>query len=141
MGSKNNPEQSSANSTGGKSDSNILGKMIADKQKQKRIEKLQNNPYRSPADEAELAVLKKGGSQREAFLASKKYNKGLSDLEADELKYLAEGKAPREAELRAKEDNRKLNLFEKRELEEIKFGSGQKEDSPALPPPDTYKHQ
>lgn len=78
--------------------------------------------YKSPAQEAELAVLKRGGTQREALLAAKKYEKGLSDLEASELDYLEQGKPEREAELRAKRDNRVINIFEKEELNKIENG-------------------
>lgn len=114
--------------------------MLADKETENRIKKLQSSPYRSPGEEAELAVLKKGGTQREAFLASKKYNKGLSDLEADELKYLEEGKSLREAELRAREDNGKLNPLEKEELNKIKYGDKVSGD-PQPAAPDTYNHK
>lgn len=117
------------NSNSGLSDSQILNKMISDKQKKDRLKNLLKLNYRSPSQEAELKVLKRGGTQREAQLAAKKYEKGLTDIEVDELNYLEEGSSQREAELRAKEDNLKLGLLEKEELNALKFGKA--EDSSA----------
>jgi len=105
--------------------------MVSETQKKNRIQKLLSTKYKSPAQEAELAVLKRGGSQREALLAAKKYEKGLTDIEASELDYLEEGKPEREAELRAKRDNRKINIFEIEELNKIENGPKVVPDVPA----------
>lgn len=121
--------QSTSNNTG-QSDAQVLSKMLAENKKKNRIQKLLSTKFKSPAQEAELAVLKKGGTQREALLAAKKYEKGLSDLEASELTYLEAGKPEREAELRAKRDNRQLNMFETEELNQIENGPQVVPDTP-----------
>lgn len=113
LNSGNNPKNS---------DNEILNQALQQKQTKSKIQALLSNRYRSPGQDAELAVLKRGGSQREAELARRKYDKGLSDTELDELKYLEEGKSEREALLQAKEDNNSLNPLERRELIQIKYG-------------------
>ena len=116
--SKGTPANSSV------TDSEILNQALQQKQTKSKIEALLRNRYRSPGQDAELSVLKRGGTQREAELARRKYDKGLSDMELDELKYLEQGKSEREALLRAKDDNKKINPLENRELMQIKYGTG-----------------